>query len=253
MITRSTFVRSAALAAIGFASGLAHAELLDDLKTSKKLRVAIDLGSPPFGSTDGAMQATGSDVETAKLLAKDLGAELEIVQTTGANRIPFLQTSKADLVISSLSVTPEREKVIDFSVPYAQIESVVFAPKAVAIAALADLKGKRVATTRGTTNDKLMTDAQTGAEIVRFDDDATLVTAIASGQVDIFVTSPALLKAVVTKAPKLEFERKFVVKAFPLGIGLRKGEPKMLAWVNAWIKTNTDNGKLAEIYKRFHA
>ena len=51
------------------------------------------------------MQPTGSDVESARLLAKDLGVELEIVQTTSANRIPFLQTSKADVVVSSLSVS----------------------------------------------------------------------------------------------------------------------------------------------------
>jgi polar amino acid transport system substrate-binding protein len=252
MIRRSTLLKvTVALAAVvGMAS--AHADLLDDIKAAKKIRIAIDLGVPPYGMTDGQMNPIGSDVETARLLAKDLGVELEIVQTTGANRIPFLQTGKADIVVSSLSVTPEREKVIDFSVPYAQILSVIAGPKTVAIKSFDDLAGKRVATTRGTTNDKLATEGAKGAQIVRFDDDATLITAIASGQVEIAGTSPALIKAIRDSAPQRDIEVKFVMKGFPLGIGMRKGEAKLQAWINEWIQKNTANGQLAAIHKKFH-
>jgi polar amino acid transport system substrate-binding protein len=253
MIQRSTFVRGliAGTALLAF-TGAALADQLDDIRAAKKVRVAIDLGSPPFGTNDAAMNPTGSDVETARLLAKDLGVELEIVQTTGANRIPFLQTGKADIVISSLSVTPEREKVIDFSTPYAQIQAVVAAPKAIAVKSFADLSGKKVATARGTTNDRLATEGAKGAQIVRFDDDSTLVTAIASGQVEIFATSPAIVKTVAGKAPALGLETKFVMQSFPLGIGMRKGEAKLQGWINQWVAKNTENGKLTEIYKRFH-
>jgi polar amino acid transport system substrate-binding protein len=256
MIQHSRFVRgllaSLVLMTFAGASGAARADLLDDVRAAKKIRVAIDLGSPPFGMTDGSMTATGSDVETARLLAKDLGVALEIVQTTGANRIPFLQTGKADLVISSLSVTPEREKVIDFSMPYAQILAVVAAPKSVAVKSFADLSGKRVATARGTTNDKIATEGAKGAQIVRFDDDATLITAVASSQVDIFATSPAIVKTVAQKVPAAGIETKFVMKEFPLGMGLRKGEGRMLAWINEWVAKNNANGNLSGIYKRFH-
>jgi polar amino acid transport system substrate-binding protein len=252
MIRRSTLLKGAlALAAAAFAAS-AHADLLDDIKAAKKIRIAIDLGVPPYGMTDGQMNPIGSDVETARLLAKDLGVELDIVQTTGANRIPFLQTGKADIVVSSLSVTPEREKVIDFSVPYAQIQSVIAGPKTVAIKGLDELTGKRVATTRGTTNDKLATEGAKGAQIVRFDDDATLITAIASGQVEIAATSPALVKAIRDSAPQRDIEVKFVMKSFPLGIGMRKGETKLQGWINEWIQTNNSNGKLAAIQKKFH-
>lgn len=254
MIRRSTLLRSAvALAAVAAATS-ARADLLDDVKAAKKIRIAIDLGVPPYGMTDGQMNATGSDVETARLLAKDLGVELEIVQTTGANRVPFLQTGKADIVVSSLSVTPEREKVIDFSVPYAQILSVVAGPKAVAIKGFDDLAGKRVATTRGTTNDKLATEGAKdvkGAQIVRFDDDATLITAVTTGQVEIAATSPALVK-VMREGSQRDIEVKFVMKGFPLGIGMRKGEARLQKWINDWIQANTANGQLTAIHKRFH-
>lgn len=62
-----------------------------------------------MGMLDDSMKPTGSDVETAKLLAKDWGLELEFVQTTGAPRIPNLQTNKADIVISTLGGMPGLE------------------------------------------------------------------------------------------------------------------------------------------------
>jgi polar amino acid transport system substrate-binding protein len=252
MNRRSTLLRvSVALATI-VAAGSAHADLLDDVKAAKKIRIAIDLGVPPYGMTDGQMKPVGSDVETARLLARDLGVELEIVQTTGANRIPFLQTGKADIVISSLSVTPEREKVIDFSVPYAHILSVIAGPKSVGIKGFEDLAGKRVASTRGTTNDKLATEGARDAQIVRYDDDATLITAVTSGQADIVATSPALVKTMRENAPQRDIEVKFVMKGFPLGIGMRKGEPRLQKWINEWIQANTANGQLMAIHKKFH-
>ena len=132
--------------------------------------------------TDDKMQPTGMDVETARLLAKDFGVELELVATTGASRIPSLQTGKADLVISTLSVTAERAKVIDFSFPYAAMRSVLAGTKSVGINSMADLDGKTVGTTRGTTHDAYLTQNAKNSKIVRYEDDATAAQAFASGR-----------------------------------------------------------------------
>jgi len=245
-----TLLASAALMAFG--AGSAHADLLKDIREAKKIRIALDTGSPPYGFVDDAMKPVGSDVETAQLLAQDLGVALEMVQTTSPNRIPFLQTGKADIVVASLSVTPEREKVIDFSVPYAQILAVVAGPKGVDIKGFDDLQGKRVATTRGSNNDKVVTQGAKGAQIVRFDDDATLVTAAVSGQADVIATSPAIVNTVLAKSPQKDLVQKFVMQKVPLGVGLRKNEPELKAWINDWITKNTDNGKLVAIYKKYH-
>ena len=146
-----------AITALVAVTSLAHADALDDIKKAGKIRIAIDLGVPPYGMTDDKMQPAGLDVEVAKLLAKDWGLEFEHVPTTGASRIPALQTGKADLVISSLSYTAERAKVIDFSLGYAVLRTVIAAPKSVALKSMADLDGKTVATVRGTTHDTQLT------------------------------------------------------------------------------------------------
>ena len=241
-------------AAFAFASfGLAaHADTLDDIKKAGKIRIAIDLAIPPFGMTDDKMQAAGSDVDLARLLAKDLGVELEIVTTTGPTRIPMLQTNKADLVVSTLSITPDRAKVVDFSLPYADHPSVVAGMKSAEIKELSDLNGKKVAVVRGTTQDSDLTQKAKGAQLVRYEDDATMALAFASGQVDIIATARSLLPAISKKNPARTLEPKITMQTFYLAIGMRKDEPKLLAWVNDWVKANLRNGKLGAIYKQHH-
>ena len=124
MISRR-LIAGLALAVLSLSFAPAQADTLDNIKKAGKVRIAIDTAIPPFGMTDDRLQPTGSDVDTAQLLAKDLGVSLEIVTTTGPTRIPMLQTDKADLVVSTLSITPDRAKVIDFSIPYADHPSVV--------------------------------------------------------------------------------------------------------------------------------
>lgn len=238
---------------LGVASVAAHANDLATIKANKAIRIAIDLGAPPFGTKDATLKPIGSDVETAELLAKDLGVALEIVPTTGANRVPFLLTNKADLVIASFSITPEREKVVAFSVPYAAIQAVVGAPKSMNIKSLKDLVGKTVISTRGTTNDIAITkQALPGTNILRFDDDATSITAIASGQGDIFATAPPLLKAINKKAPNKNMESKILLSTAMLGIGLDKKSTELKTWVDGWVRTNLKNGKLNDIYEKHH-
>jgi polar amino acid transport system substrate-binding protein len=234
-------------------SAAAQADQLDSILAAKKLRVAIDLAVPPYGMRDSQQQATGSDMETAQLLARSLGLALEIVPTNGASRITLLQDNKADVVISSLSITPERERIIDFSRPYAGILSVVGAPKSLVIKKAADLEGQTIATARGTTNDQEVSKiAPKNATVLRFDDDAGSLTAVVNGQAQVFATAPSLLKAVNDANPSRQMEVKLVMKVNPLAVGMRKGETRLKAKVDAWIGTQLQNGQLNTIYKKFH-
>lgn len=247
-----TAVAIAAVAMMGMAQ-MAHADALDDIKKSGKIRIAVDLGVPPYGMTDDKMQPTGSDIETAKLLAKDWGLQFEHVPTTGASRIPSLQTGKADLVISTLSITPERAKVIDFSLGYAVLRTVIAAPKSVNVKSMADLDGKTVGTVRGTTHDTQLTrEGPKGMKLVRYEDDATEAQAFLSGQVDIFSTAELLVAPIDKKNPARQVEVKFVLDTFKLAVGVKKDETRLVEEVNKWILANLKNGKLDEIYKKFH-
>ena len=186
-----TITRRSALAGIPALGALALARpalanQLEAIRRAGRIRVATDLAIPPSGMMDQQMRPTGSDVEVAQALARDLGVQLEFVPTVGATRIPNIQTDKADIIISTLSVTPERARVIQFSRPYAALASVVGGRRDVAVSSLQTLRGRTVTVTRGTTQDTELTPlaGEHGFRIQRFDDDATMVTAAVSGQAE---------------------------------------------------------------------
>ena len=231
----------------------ASADLLDDIMQAKKIRISTDLAIPPSGMMDSSMKPTGSDVEVAQLLAKDWGLELEFIQTTGATRIPNVLTGKADIIISTLSVTPDRAKVIDFTKRYATLQSDIGCLKTLNVKDWPDLKDKTIGVSRGTTQDTTLSNMKDRElKIARYDDDATEVTAAVSGQVDCVGTSATIINQIGVKNPARIFESKIPLATFDLAIGLRKGEQRLMDKLNAWITENVKNGKLNAIYKKFH-
>ncbi|WP_027520612.1 transporter substrate-binding domain-containing protein [Bradyrhizobium sp. Ec3.3] len=231
---------------------VASADTLEKIKSAGTIRIAIDLSVPPWSFKDENLNPTGSEVEAAKLLAADLGARMEIVATNGANRIPFLLSNRADVIMSALSITDERKKLIAFSLPYAGATTYVAAPKSMDIKTFVDLSGKRIAVTRGTTNDADLTAAAPrDAQIIRFEDEATTMTAVVSNQVDLVAQVPTLIDLINKKSPDKHLEPKLPLRTALMGVGLRKEDTELKQWVDGWVKTNVVNGKLQEIFKKF--
>lgn len=241
-----------ALAALAGLSFAAQADTLDRIQQTKKVRIAIDPNVPPWSFKDEKLAMMGSEYATAQLLAQDLGATLEMVPTNGASRIPLLMTDKVDLVVSALTITPEREKVILFSRPYSGTTTVIAAPKSMVLKSAADLTSKRIGVARGTVMD---TDATkmlpSGAEIVRFEDEATTMTAVLSGQVDILAASTTIMQAINRRDPSKALESKLIMRSSLHGMAIRKGDTRLKAWIDAWIKTNMSNGRLQATFRQY--
>ncbi|WP_312829283.1 transporter substrate-binding domain-containing protein, partial [Pantoea anthophila] len=100
-------------------AGSALADQLQDIQKRGVIRVAVPQDFPPFGSVGTDLQPQGYDIDMAKYLAKQMKLKLQLVPVSSANRVPYLQTDKVDLVISSMGKNAEREKVIDFTRAYA--------------------------------------------------------------------------------------------------------------------------------------
>lgn len=251
-LTRLAAALSIAAATMLTAGTALAQNALTDIQSRSKVVVAVDVGNPPFGSANAQQQPEGADIDTAKLLAQDLGVELEIVSVTGPNRIPFLQTGQADLVLASFSVTPERARSVNFSNPYGALKLVIWAPKSVSLMSMEDLKGKRIGVTRGGIQDTDVTRlAPEGTEIVRFDNDATVTAAMLAGQVDAFATADHLAAAIAERNPEKELENKITIRNSYYAVGVRQGEQDLLHWVNTWIQFHKQDGQLAAIYKQW--
>lgn len=117
---RRLFLALAAVTTLGLGAPAAHADGLADIKARGVLRVAVPQDFPPFGSAGLDLKPMGYDIDVAMAIGERMGVTAtELVPVTSANRIPYLQTNRVDLVISSLGRNAERELVIDFSNAYA--------------------------------------------------------------------------------------------------------------------------------------
>ncbi len=247
------FIAFAAAIALNLTSGVsARADALEDIMKRGTIRVAVPQDFPPFGSVSKTMKPEGYDVDMAALIAKDLGVKLELVPVSSANRIPYLQTKKADIVISSLGKNAEREKVIDFSAAYAPFFSGVFGPAAAKVTKAAELSGKTIGVTRGALEDLELTKiAPSGATIKRFEDNNATMAAFLSGQVEFVATGNVVAAAIIARNPKNRPETKFIMKNSPCYIGFNKGEAKLKDKVNAIIMKAKQDGRLDAISKKW--
>lgn len=96
-----------------------------------------------------------------------------------------------------------------------------------------------------------MTERAPQAKVVRFDDEAASITAAATGQAEIVAITPPIIAAIAKRNPSRDFEVKFVLQSYQLGVAMRKNQPELMAAVNSWIKTNLANGKLNDIHVKY--
>lgn len=234
----------AALAVVGATAGPALADLADILSAGV-VKIAVPESFPPFGALGADGEYEGYDVDVAKLIAEDLGVELELVPVTSDQRIPFLETDRVDLVIATMGANPERAKSIWFSAAYAPFFSGAFAAGDKAIGSVADLAGMKIGLTGGTLEDLELTKvAPETAEIIRFGDNAATQAAFISGQVDVLVSGNTLAAAISENNPDLSIETKFIIKESPAFIGVKQGNFDLLQWVNVFILHKKLGGEL---------
>lgn len=241
-----------ALAATSALPVAASADALEDITKSGVIRVAVPQDFPPFGSVGTDLQPVGYDIDMARLIAEKLGVEAKLIPVTSTNRIPYLQTNKADLVISSLGRNAQREKVIDFSKPYAPFYNGVFGPANIKVEKAEDLAGKTVGVTRGSVEDLALTKIiPEGVDVKRYEDNNGTISAFLSGQVQLIATGNVVAAAIMAEDPKVKPEPKFLITNSPCSIGLRKNEPALLAKINEIIDTARKDGSLDKISQKW--
>ena len=252
MTTRRSF-NAGLLASLGTAGWLvtaagARADTLGDIMKSGTVRIAVPQDFPPFGSVGADMQPEGYDIDMAKLVAAKLGVRLVLVPVSSENRLPYLQTGKVDLIISSLGKSPARAKVIDFSDAYAPFFSGVFGPPGIHVTDAADLAGKSIGVTRGAIEDLVLSKvAPSSTVITRYGDNQSTISAFLSGQTQLIATASAVASTIAMRHPPRMPDLKFKLIDSPCYIGLNKNQPALLAKVNAIIVGAKKDGSLNAI------
>jgi polar amino acid transport system substrate-binding protein len=205
------------------------------VRSRGRWKIGVKCDFPPFGYINRQNRIAGYDVDVARRFAElAFGKRTRISLTcvTTPSRIPALQRGDVDIIISTLTWTSAREEVIDYSYPYYNATGRLLVPNNSNIQRLIDLRGKRIATTRGSIYDRYVGNCFSTASKVLSDSPVAALENLRSGRADTFMFDDTFLLGVAANDTNLKMTtHKFL--AVPYGIGIRKNEAEMKRWVNA--------------------
>lgn len=216
----------------------------------KKLLVGTDATYPPFESKDETGKLVGFDIDLMDEICDKLGVQCEYVVVPFDGIISGLNNNKYDAIISSFTITPEREKIIDFSKPYYQAsQSISVRLDRQNINSLTDLKGKKIGVQLGTTGELLAKKIE-GAEVVSFDNIGAAFIDLENGKLDAIVNDKPTSQRIIA----LRGNAKIVgpdLSSENYGIAVRKGEKRLLDAINNALTSLELSGKLEDLNKKW--
>ncbi len=205
--------------------------------SSKELIAGMELTYPPFEMTDTNNQPTGVGVDLAKALAVYLHKDLAVRNTPFTGLIPALKTGKLDIVISSMTVTEERARSIDFSDPYISTGICLLASASSDIQSIADVDkaGRKVVVRTGTTGAFYARDHFKLATILPIGEEAACVLEVSQGKADCFIYDQLSIYQFSLQNPKTTRALLDPFQHENWAIGIRKGNDELRRQVNAFL------------------
>ncbi|GAA3283469.1 ABC transporter substrate-binding protein [Paenarthrobacter aurescens] len=205
-----------------------------------KLTVCSDVPYEPFEfQKDGKI--VGFDMDIAAEIAKDVKAELNVVDSSFEAIETGTALTGCDVSISSISITDTRKNVMDFSTPYLDDDLTLVATSASGITNLDGAKGKKVGVQQATTGAQYAKDK--GIDAQQFEDSGLLVQALKAGTIDAAVGNQSVLGYAIKDDSNLKRVEDYATGE-KLGISIKKGNTAMADAVNATLKRITDDGTL---------
>ena len=215
-----------------------------------KLTMSTNAAFPPYEMTTDSGDFEGIDIEVADAIAKKLGLELQVDDMDFDAALLAAQNGKSDIVMAGVTVTDERQKVMDFSDTYAEGIQSIIVPEDSDIASADDLAGKIIGTQRGTTGYIYCTDDFGEDSVVAYDDGLTAVQALNNGQVDAVVIDNAPAKEFVAANPGLKIlDTAYAQEDYAIGVA--KGNTELLNAINGALEELQADGTLQSIVDKY--
>ena len=225
---------------------------IDAIVKRGTVRIGVNSGAMPFSMVDAQGNSIGYDVDLANLIGGYLGVPAEITPYTTTARIPALEAGKVDMLIATLSPTPERARVVMFTMPYSTFRVVVVAPGSSSISSVADLGGRHVGVSRGTPQEQALTRAAPqGTTYARFDDDSTTMQALVSGQVEAIAIPETVFAEVAKAQPQMGLSVKFTFYNQFMSMAVPQGAFELRQWLNTTLSYIKETGELDAIAKKW--
>lgn len=215
------------------------------------LRVGTDATYAPFETIDASGKYVGFDMEFIKMVADEMGMTLEMHNIGWDGVIPGLNNGNYDCLISAMTITPERKKMIDFSIPYFSIrQAIVVKVGNNKIKGPKDLIGKTISVQNGTTGD-LYASKIKNVKMKRFDANPQAVQELINNNADASVMDDLVAYHAVKNNKGLKVIEIKKVQKEDYGIGIKKGNDKLANKINKAINALKKNGKLDALIKKY--
>jgi ABC-type amino acid transport substrate-binding protein len=230
-----------------FAKGSFMAELAD----RGEIVAGVKFDVPQFGfknpTTDNV---EGFDADMAREVAKALGIKAKFVEAISKNRIPFIQEGKVDIVFSTMTITDDRRKQIDFSDVYYVAKQSFLTRKGEKMT-VESAANKKVCTAKGSTSELNLPAVQPDVDIVLQDGYAQCVQLLRNKQVDAVSTDDVILLQFLKQDPDAFEVSKDTFSTEPYGAGMKKGHPEFVDFVSGVIRDMKSDGRWASIYRKW--
>lgn len=155
---------------------------LDEIKESGTINIGVFSDKNPFGYVDENGEYQGYDVYFANRIGEDLGVKINYISTEAANRIEYLQTGKADIILANFTVTPQRAEEVDFALPYMNVALGVVSPDSRVIESLDSWNTEdQIIVISGTTAETYLIENYPDIPLQKYDSYATAKNALENG------------------------------------------------------------------------
>lgn len=226
-------------------------ELYSVVKERGKLVVGVKYDARPFGYVQEGEIVSGFDVDLSRELAKRILGNpnaVEFQQVTSSNRIFALTSGTVDMVIATLSMTPQRGRIIDFSVPYYIAGQAVLVPKHSHIKSISDLSDKIIIVVLGSTSEANIRLMFPKAKILGFRTYTDAFSALRNGRGDAMTTDDTILYGFIADNPDYTILSERITQE-PYVIGFKKGAEvqSLIETVNFTLNEMNEDGTLTKI------
>lgn len=228
-----------------------NTDTLYKIQQRDKIIVGTKYDTKPFGYMDEDQQLKGFDIDLARYIAKSiLGDEnkVEFKQVTPSNRILALNSGEIDMVIATMTITDQRRKIIDFSIPYYIAGQSVLVPQNSEIKSMSDLNGKRVIIIFGSTAEKNLRLVAPDADIIGFKTYTSGYSALKQGRADAMTSDDTILMGFAEADNTVKLLPKRYTKE-PYAIGFKKDptSARLEAKVNSVLQIMRKDGELEKL------
>jgi polar amino acid transport system substrate-binding protein len=219
----------------------------------KELIVGMEMAFPPFEMLDSSGQPAGVSVEMARAMGRYLNRPIRFENIPFDGLIPSLKTGKIDLIISSMTVTEDRKKSIDFSDPYLKMGLAILAAKNSSIQSINDVDqpGRNVVVKKGTTGDIYAIQHFKNANLLVLNDQSACAIEVAQGKADCFIYDQI---SVFENWKKFETTTRAILQPFTQeewAMGIKKGNDALRTQINAFLKEFKDSGGFDALGDKF--